>query len=94
MSIFAVEYTYDDRRDLQAEVRPAHREFLFALEAAGTLLASGPLEQGAGALILVVADDEEGALRLLDDDPFQAEGLVSGRRARSWLPVIGPFAGR
>jgi uncharacterized protein YciI len=89
--VFAVEYTYDARSDERAAVRPSHRQFLNGLLDDGALLASGPLADGSGALLIVVADDDAGALALLDPDPFHAAGLVESRSARAWAPVIGPW---
>ena len=91
MSVFAVEYRYDHRADERTVVRPAHRAFLGTLLEAGSLLASGPLEDGEGALLLIVAPDADAALALLDSDPFQEAGLVTDRQARAWAPVIGPW---
>ena len=44
------------------------------------------------ALIVVRAEDEAGALSLLDDDPFQQAGFISERIPREWNPVIGVLA--
>jgi len=95
MSVFAVEYTYDiTRTDDLAAVRPTHREFLQGLLDEGSLLASGPwLDNAApGALLLVVAQDVDGAQRLLDGDPFRKAHLITQRTVRPWNPVMGAFA--
>lgn len=92
MPVFAVEYTYDDRASARDALRPAHRAFLRDLLDAGTLLASGPLTTGTGALLVVVADDDAGALRVLDADPFHGADLVRSREVRGWAPVIGPWS--
>ncbi|TGO04568.1 YciI family protein [Serinibacter arcticus] len=92
MSVFAVEYTYDDRAQERDAVRPAHREFLRGLLEAGDLLASGPLADGSGALLVVVADDDDAAADLLAADPFRAAGLILTTTARGWSPVIGPWS--
>jgi uncharacterized protein len=93
MTVFAVQYTYDDRTDRRDEVRPEHRSFLSGLERSGSLLASGPWADGPpGALLLVSAQSAEAAERLLDDDPFRREGLISGRTVREWTPVFGPWS--
>ena len=44
------------------------------------------------ALIVVRAEDEAGALSLLEDDPFQQAGFISERIPREWNPVIGVLA--
>lgn len=100
MSVFAVQYTYDQRTDERDRVRPAHRAFLADLLERGTLLASGPWvgptdgvdAEPDGALLLVRADDAAAAARVLDDDPFAVAGLVAERRVRAWDPVFGPWA--
>ena len=35
------------------------------------------------------AEDEAGALALLDDDPFRRAGFIAERTVREWNPVIG-----
>lgn len=93
MPVFAVTYVYDSRDAERDALRPDHRAFLRSLHEQGVLLASGPWTQGApGALLLVVADDEAGAVALLDADPFWTAGLVTDRSARGWNPVIGPWS--
>jgi uncharacterized protein len=92
VSVFAVEYTYDARAQERDAVRPAHREFLRGLLDDGALLASGPLADGSGALLIVVADDDAAAVALLDADPFRAAGLIVATTARGWSPVIGPWS--
>lgn len=93
MTVFAVQYTYDDRSDRRDVVRPEHRGWLAELLAAGTLLASGPWADGEpGALLLVRGSSSDEVLTLLDDDPFVREGLVTRRTAREWTPVLGPWS--
>ncbi|HKU11752.1 MAG TPA: YciI family protein [Sinomonas sp.] len=93
MTVFAVEYRYDastsSRRD---EVRPDHRGWLAGIADKGQLLASGPYEDGTGALLLVKADDAEALRSLLAQDPFAVEGLLAESSATAWNPVTGPLA--
>lgn len=101
MTTYAVTYVYtDDARALDA-YRADHRTFLRGLHEAGTLRASGPQppavdEAGtataAGALLVLEADSPEGALGMLDADPFWTQGLITARSAREWTVVIGGFA--
>ena len=68
-----------------------HRAYLRGLEAAGILLASGPLEpRTGGALLLRLPDgDPLGELaEVRDGDPFTRLGLAS-YELLSWKPVIG-----
>jgi uncharacterized protein YciI len=90
MSIFAVEYTYDERRDEQDAVRPEHRAYLRGLAEQGTLLASGPwADGGTGALLVFRTDDAATLDALLAADPFARAGLVASTAVRGWNVVIG-----
>ena len=92
MTLFAVEYVYDQNRtrDLDA-LRPQHRAFLGGLHEAGSLVASGPWLDAAapGALLLVRAENHDAAIHLLDSDPFHRAHLIVRRTARAWSPVVG-----
>lgn len=100
MTVYAVQYTYDQRTSDRDAVRPAHRAFLADLLAAGTLLASGPFTgptagvegEPDGALLVVRADSPDHAAAVLDADPFALSGLVADRSVRPWQPVFGPWA--
>ncbi len=96
MATFAVTYVYSTDSARLDEFRPEHRAFLGDLNARGVLRVSGPLpgtdDAPVGALLVIEADDVAGALATLDADPFRREGLVVGRSAREWVPVIGGFA--
>lgn len=93
MAIYAVQYTYTDDADRVAIYRPEHREHLAELHREGTLLLSGPLGDGPGALLIVVADSVEDALAKLDGDPFKRERVIVDRVAREWTVVIGELPG-
>lgn len=92
MTVFAVQYAYDDRSTRRDAVRPEHRAYLARLVEEGSLLASGPWADGdPGAQLLVRADSPADVDRLLDADPFVREGLVASRTMREWTPVLGPW---
>ena len=95
MPFFAVTYTYADAADQRDLHRPAHRAFLRGLFDAGVLAASGPFPPAPGrpdgALLVLRADDEAGALAALDHDPFLLNGLIDDRSAQGWVPVTGPW---
>lgn len=93
MAVYAVEYTYIDDADRIAQFRPQHRAHLAELNAGGVVVLSGPIVGSPGALLIVRADSEEGALAALDADPFQREGVIAERRAREWNVVIGELPG-
>ena len=75
MAVFAVQYTYIDDAQRLATFRPEHREHLAELLREGTLLLSGPLDDGSEALLIVVADSAEDALAKLDGDPFKRDAV-------------------
>ena len=88
--IYAVEYRYvTDQDEEMAKMRPSHRAFNGRLADRELLLAAGPCPGTHEALIVVRAEDEAGALALLDDDPFHRAGFIAERVAREWNPVIG-----
>jgi uncharacterized protein len=92
MSIYAVRYTYSDDVATRDEVRPSHRDFLRGLNADGVVRASGPVDGGIGALVVLEAESAEDALRILDADPFQVRGVITERSVRQWDVVIGGLA--
>ena len=88
--IYAVEYRYvTDKDEDMAAGRPSHRAFTSRLADEGRLLAAGPYVGTHDALIVVRAEDEAGALALLEEDPFQQAGYINDRIPREWNPVIG-----
>ena len=93
MTIYAVQYTYDDRSAARDEVRPEHRAYLRGLAEHGTLLGSGPFTDGEpGALLILQAQDAWTIDTLLADDPFAREGLIARTVVRQWDIVIGAWA--
>lgn len=92
MSTYAVSYTYTDDVATRDEVRPSHRDFLRALNAQGVVRASGPVDGGIGALVVVEAASAQDALAILDDDPFATSGVIAERSVRQWDVVIGGLA--
>jgi hypothetical protein len=90
MSIFAVQYTYDERRDEQDAVRPEHRAYLRSLAEDDRLLASGPWADGPSGALLVFQTPDRAALDdLLGADPFAVAGLIASTTVRGWNVVIG-----
>jgi hypothetical protein len=93
MTVFAVEYVYDaESSETRLSTRPAHREWTAGLVQDGTLLASGPYGDGAGALLIFKAADEAALNELLRQDPYAAAGVISGTRTTEWDPVTGLLA--
>lgn len=90
MATYAVQYSYGPA-DLQAEHRPAHREYLAQLHEEGKLHAAGAFQDGEpfGALLIFVADDRDALDALIKADPMHTGGALVGYTAREWTAVIG-----
>lgn len=90
MNTYAISYTYDQATSTQRdEVRPVHVEFLRDCFENGRLLLSGPVDSGAGALLIIAGKDEADALALMDNDPFRVAGLIAERSIRRWDVFFG-----
>ena len=91
MSIYAVNYFYAASADALSEIRPIHREWLASLYENGTLLASGPLVDNPGALLIFKSESAEALSELLDNDPFDIAGFIGERVITEWNPIYGPW---
>lgn len=80
-----------DAATVQAH-RPAHREYLSGLLAAGQLACAGPFLDDFGALIVYEADTQEAAEGLIRNDPFHAAGVFVRWDVRPWKPVFANLA--
>jgi hypothetical protein len=81
-----IEYS-QDREKVEA-ARPAHRAYLTSLVEKNQLFASGPFEDGHGALIIYEADSPEGVEALMRADPFHAAGVFIRWTVRPWKMVF------
>lgn len=84
-------YFYSADETSLAELRPIHRAWLKVQHERGVLLASGPLVDNPGALLILKADSVEELAALLDNDPFDIAGFIGERVITQWNPVIGPW---
>ncbi|MBM7367667.1 YciI family protein [Gordonia hydrophobica] len=92
MALFAVDYTYaPDAAAVRDQYRPEHRAWLGAQHEAGTLQFVGPYPDGTGALLMITADDLDGADALLANDPFAREKAIAAVTIKEWVQVFGPF---
>lgn len=93
MAVFAVTYTYGPDTDTRMSIRPAHREWQASQLEAGSLLASGPLEDELtpGGLLIMRGESKEQIARLLAQDPYYDAGVIAETVIRSWTPVFGPL---
>ncbi|MFL4475729.1 YciI family protein [Paeniglutamicibacter sp. MACA_103] len=90
MNTYAISYTYSAQTAADRDtVRPTHVEFLKERFNEGRLLISGPVDSGAGALLVISATDEADALALMDEDPFAKAGLITERGIRRWDVFFG-----
>jgi uncharacterized protein YciI len=81
-----IEYLQDKAKI--AEVRPVHRQYLTGLRAAGQLAISGPFTDDSGALIVYEAGSKEEAEKLLQNDPFNTNGIFVRYQLRPWNPIF------
>ena len=90
MNTYAISYTYSPQTSAaRDEIRPTHVQFLKERFEAGRLLISGPVDSGAGALLVISAADEADALTMMDEDPFAKAGLITERGIRRWDIFFG-----
>jgi uncharacterized protein len=77
-----------DHLQLRLDTRPAHVEFLTALNEAGTLRFAGPFLDDAGkpdgSLVVVEAADRDEAASLSARDPYAVAGLFASVEIRPW----------
>jgi uncharacterized protein YciI len=81
-----IEYSQD--KALVDANRPAHRAYLASLIEKNQLFASGPTEDGYGALIVYEADSPEAVDALMKADPFFAAGVFLNWTVRPWKVVM------
>ena len=85
-------YFYVADGETMDAVRPIHRAWLTQLLEDGVLLASGPLVDNPGALLIFKAESVEALAGLLDQDPFDQAGSIGERVINQWNPVFGPWS--
>jgi uncharacterized protein YciI len=87
MKFAAVIEYIKDKEKIQS-VRPEHRAYLLSLLSQGKLAVSGPYLDDYGALIVYEAENAEEALKLLQADPFHANGIFVQWTIRPWNVVM------
>ncbi|GAB3830752.1 hypothetical protein GCM10027610_019670 [Dactylosporangium cerinum] len=84
--VFLLELAFDGSPDRLA-LRPAHRERLQALHAAGKVVLAGPYSDESGALLVFDVSAAEFAA-IIDEDPYyRAPGVTIARR-QEWNPIF------
>lgn len=92
MPTFAVRYFYSAAAEHLAELRPIHREWVTEQFSKGIILASGPMVDTAGALIICQHDSLSKLSEVFDQDPFDLAGFIGERVIEEWNPVVGPWS--
>jgi uncharacterized protein YciI len=92
---FAATIEYSQDKEKVEAARPRHRAYLTSLIEKGQLFASGPFEDGSGALIVYEADSREAVDALMQADPFFEAGVFLSWVVRPWKvifhnPKLGP----
>ena len=92
---YAATIEYSQDKEKVEAARPAHRAYLTSLIQKGQLFASGPFEDGYGALIVYEADSPEAVEALMAADPFYTAGVFVRWTVRPWKvvfhnPQLGP----
>src|SRR5699024_10217226 len=89
MNIYAVNYVYDDTSAAgRDEIRPVHVEFLQDCFDKGRLLVSGPVDDGAGALMIITCQDKANDLKLIVNDTIDKDAIITSRTIRKRGVVI------
>jgi hypothetical protein len=74
---------------LRADKRQAHRDYLEALNKAGSIVLSGPFisAQGTpdGSMIMVDVEDLAAAKSIAENDPYSQCGLFEEVQTRQWV---------
>jgi len=68
-------------------LRPAHRQRLADLHAAGALVMAGPWTGDAGALLVFAVERSE-VDRIIAEDPYYVTEGVRVVALREWAPVV------
>lgn len=88
--LFACPSTY--KKDIPAEVLAAHRDWLKAAVASGTVISAGRRDPAIGGLILLRAESRAAAMALLAEDPFVTAGIAD-YDPMGFTPSIGDLKG-
>jgi uncharacterized protein YciI len=86
--MYVIELAFDDRPE-RLEARPAHRERLQELHAAGRLVMAGPYADDSGALLVFDVTEQAELDRIIDADPYYRAPGVTVVRRQAWSPIVG-----
>jgi len=85
---FAAVIEYIQDKGKIAEVRPTHRQYLTKLMESNQLVACGPFTDDWGALIVYESATREDAEKLVQNDPFNQNGVFVRWQIRPWNVVM------
>lgn len=85
--MFVIELKLEPMPERMA-ARPAHREKLAALKAAGTLRMSGPFADDSGAFVILDVKTRAELDAIVAADPYFAAKGVTLLRVVEWAPVF------
>jgi uncharacterized protein len=68
-------------------LRPVHRQYMAQLEAAGTLVAGGPFDDGTGALFIYETPSLGDAEQIVAADPYSQGGAFARCVLKEWHVV-------
>ncbi|MFG1626690.1 YciI family protein [Kribbella sp. NPDC049227] len=89
MAQYVVQLRFDPAQtDRRMEVRPAHREYLTELKAAGKLVAAGPFADQTGALLVYDVADETELREILAKDPYTPANEYEIATLAEWQPLF------
>ena len=89
MAQFVVQLRFDlAETDRRMKVRPAHREYLTELKAAGKLVAAGPFADQTGAVLIYDVADEAELREILAKDPYTPENVYEIATLAEWQPLF------
>ena len=87
MALFALQLSFTDT-ERRMQVRPAHREYLTSLKAAGKLLSAGPFGDQSGALLIYDVADEAEVREILANDPYTPADVYEIASLQEWQPLF------
>lgn len=93
MPTFIVELSFDQDEEYRLRVRPAHREYLTGLTAAGRVRLAGPVADGSGAVLVYDVADRAELDGIVAEDPYFAgpQPAATVTNVREWGVLdLGP----
>ena len=78
-------------QEKNAQVRPAHLEYINDLFKQGKVVMAGPFTDKKGGMVIYKADSYEEALKMAQADPVVAQGART-LELREWDPLTFPLS--